>query len=298
MGMGYSLISRFADFENIFLETLREAEAHLGFSLSNLLKEGPAEKLKETEITQPALLTVSTACGRWLMSKGFKAEIALGHSLGEYSALVYAGAMRFSDAVKLVQLRGRLMQNAVPMGKAGMGALLGADLASAKALIEKVKAQTPKVLEISLLNAPGQIVVSGEIEAIGVAAALAREVGIRKVVLLEVSGPFHCSMLEKAGLELGKALSQIEILEPRIPVISNTTARPITHVGEIRKNLEAQVSQTVLWEDSVRYAHSQGFHKFVEVGSGNVLSGLVKKIIPEAETWALESIQNVEEIKI
>ncbi|MDB5036500.1 MAG: (Acyl-carrier-protein) S-malonyltransferase [Bacteriovoracaceae bacterium] len=291
--MGYSLIQKFPDFESIFSETVREAEANLGFSLSHILKDGPAEKLKETEITQPALLTVSTAVGRWLKNKGIQAEIALGHSVGEYSALVYAEALSFAEAVKLVQIRGRLMQNAVPLGEAGMAALIGGNLESAQNLCKALKEETKLVLEVSLLNAPGQIVISGHQKALELAVTRGREFGIRKVVLLEVSGPFHCSLLSKAGEELGMALRKAAISRPTIPVISNLTARPEKTSNEIIENLIGQVSKPVLWEDSIKFAAQNGFNHFIEVGSGAVLTGLVKKILPEAKSESIENIQDL-----
>lgn len=291
VGMGYSLLTRFPDFEMILSETLREAEAHLGFSLSKILKEGPAEKLKETEVTQPALVSVSTAVGRWLKHRGVQADAALGHSVGEYSALVHAEAIEFKDAVKLVQIRGRLMQNAVPMGEAGMGALIGGTPESATALCDAIQKESRLVLEVSLLNAPGQIVISGHKKALEVATQKLKEFGIRKMVLLEVSGPFHCSLLESAGKELATALRSVKIAPPIVPVISNVTALPEKSDTEIRQNLQAQVSKAVLWEKSIRYIAGQGFTRFLEVGAGNVLSGIVKKILPDAVVTPFEEFE-------
>lgn len=289
--MGYSLIQKFSDFESLFLETIREAESQLGFSLSEILQHGPVEKLKETEITQPALLTVSTAIGRWLKNKGVHAEMALGHSVGEYSALVHAEALSFSEAVGLVRLRGRLMQNAVPKGEAGMAALIGASLQAAEALCESVRSESKRVLEVSLLNAPGQIVVSGERSALELAGVKTREFGIRKIVPLEVSGPFHCSLLTKAGDELGVALKRAKIQCPKIPVVSNLTAKPEETSEEIVQNLIGQVSKAVRWEDSIRYVESLGHSHFLEVGAGSVLTGIVKKILPNASVTAFEDFQ-------
>jgi [acyl-carrier-protein] S-malonyltransferase len=288
VGMGYNLIAKFPDFETILNETLREAEAHLGFSLSKILSEGPAERLKETEVTQPALVTVSTAVGRWLKRKGIHADVVLGHSVGEYSALIHAEALSFSDAVKLVQTRGRLMQNAMPNGEAGMAALIGATVDNAQALCVAVNKETNLVLEISLINAPGQVVVSGHKSALELASQKAREYGIRKVVMLEVSGPFHCSLLSRAGQELGQALQKAALTAPACPVIANVTALPEKTPPEIIENLTTQVSKAVLWEASIRYIAAEGISDFIEVGAGNVLTGIVKKILPEARVTPFE----------
>jgi len=296
VGMGYSLAARFPEFEPILNETLREADASIGFSLSGLLKEGPAEKLKETEITQPALLAVSTAMGRWLKAKGKSAAYATGHSLGEYSALVHAESLRFQDAVQLVNLRGRLMQSAVPSGKGGMVALIGATPDAAQNLCEAVKKETGKILEPSVFNSPGQVVASGDIEAVDLALTKCKEYGIRMGTKLEVSGPFHCSLLTNAGKELRSALNKIEIRSPEIPVISNVTAREQTSPDEIRENLEKQVFQAVRWEECIRHAALKGTTRFVEVGSGKVLAGIIKKILPEATIISMDSVESLETI--
>ena len=293
VGMGFSLASRFPEFEVIFSETLREADATLNFPISNIIKEGPAEKLKETDITQPALLIVSTAVGRWLKSKGVSAAAALGHSLGEYSALVHAEAISFKDALKLVHLRGKLMQTAVPSGQGGMAALIGATPEAAQKLCEALGKSAGKVLEPSAYNSPGQVVVSGHIEAIDEAVKRAKEFSVRMATKLEVSGPFHCSLLKRAGEELGIALNNTSISAPSIPVISNTTALPEKTADEIRDNLTRQVFQAVRWEESLRYISKQGINSFLEVGSGKVLTGLLKKNLPEAECTPIETIENL-----
>ncbi len=292
--MGYSLATRFSDFETIFLETMREADASLGFSLSTIIKDGPAEKLKETEITQPAILTVSTAMSRWLKTKGISGSMALGHSLGEYSALVYSESISFREAVKLVQLRGRYMQTEVPLGKGGMAALVGADFSSAEKLCEMVGSQMKGVLEISALNCPGQIVISGTSEAIDQAVSRAKDFGARMATRLEVSAPFHCSLLKGAGEKLNAILQNTTISEPVIDVVSNTTAKPEKSPDEIRENLVLQVSKPVLWENSIRYVSEQGLAEFVEVGSGKVLTGLIRKILPQAVCHPLETIESLD----
>jgi [acyl-carrier-protein] S-malonyltransferase len=298
--MGNSLSQKFPEFELIFQETLREADATIGFSLSQIIKEGPAEKLKETEITQPALLTVSTAMARWLKGKGISASMAIGHSLGEYSALVFAEALPFQQAVKLVQLRGRFMQNAVPLGVGGMAALIGASLEAAKKLCDEVSKSLHLVLEPSVLNSPGQVVISGHSSAISEAQKLdqtrGKEFGIRMLTPLEVSGPFHCSLLKKAGEELRPALNETKWNSPVATVISNVTAKPEKDVTEIKENLVKQVYQTVRFEDCLRFAAAEGYQNFIEVGSGKVLSGILRKTLPDAKGIALENLESFDQI--
>lgn len=292
MGMGYTLAKRFTDFDLIFQETLREADATIGFSLSHILKDGPVEKLKETDITQPALLVVSTAMSRWLKSKGKSADFAAGHSLGEYSALVHGESIRFQDALKLVHLRGQLMQSAVPSGQGGMLALIGANLETAQKLCDQIQTTTNRILEISVLNNPGQVVVSGHADAIELASQRVKEFGIRMGMKLEVSGPFHCSLLAGAGTELKKALDKIEVKMPAIPVYSNVSAKPFMSPDEIRTNLELQVSKTVRFEECIRAITAAGGHEFYEVGSGKVLTGILKKISPELRCIALDDLES------
>lgn len=290
--MGYTLAKRFTDFDLIFQETLREADATIGFSLSHILREGPAEKLKETDITQPALLVVSTAMSRWLKSKGKSADFAAGHSLGEYSALVHGESIRFQDALKLVHLRGKLMQSAVPSGQGGMLALIGATVETAQKLCTQIQSETSRVLEISVLNNPGQVVVSGHADAIDLATQRVKEFGIRMGMKLEVSGPFHCSLLTGAGTELKKALDKIDVKMPTIPVYSNVSASPFKNPVEIRANLELQVSKTVRFEECIRAMSALGCHEFFEVGSGKVLTGILKKISPELRCVALDDLES------
>jgi [acyl-carrier-protein] S-malonyltransferase len=293
--MGYTLAARFPEFEIILEETLREADATLDFPLSSVIKNGPGEKLKETEITQPALLAVSTAMGRWLKSKGIKASLALGHSLGEYSALVHSEALSFTEAIKLVETRGRLMQNAVPLGQGGMAALIGATPEIAERLCADISKRLGAVLAPSVINNPGQVVISGESRAIAEAVKQGREFGVRMVTTLEVSGPFHCSLLKGAGEALGLALKNIKISTPTIPVYSNVTAKIQSSPEEISQNLIKQVYQTVRWEDCVRAAIADGTTRFIEVGAGKVLTGISKKI-GDISCIPLETIETLESL--
>lgn len=296
VGMGSALATRFDDFSEIYQETLASADKTLGFELSKIIQDGPAEKLKETEITQPALLAVSTAMSRWLQENDIIASTSLGHSLGEYSALVYSGSMDFEDALRVVHLRGKYMSEAVPSGTGGMAALVGASADDASKLCKAVTEKEPSlILEASAYNCSGQVVISGHMKAIDYAVEMAKDIGIRKAAKLEVSGPFHCSLLAPAGEKLGKALEEVEIRRPKHRVIANVSALPEFEPTEIRKNLIAQVSKPVLWSDSIRYVgESEDGVEFAEVGSGKVLSGLIKKILPEAKCTALDSLQRID----
>jgi len=293
VGMGYELAGRFEDFEKIYSQCLKEADETLGFKLSKLMKEGPADELKMTPITQPALLCLSTALGRWLSSNDIKADISLGHSLGEYSALVHSGSLSYVDALRIVHARGKFMSEALPAGAGGMAALVGASIDDARSICNAITTKD-LILELAVINSPGQIVVSGHSKAIELAGEKAQNLGIRKIVKLEVSGPFHCSLLRSAGEKLGELLASIQIKQPAIPVVFNTTAKPEADPQKIIKNLIHQVSQTVLWADCVHYAGDEaGINDFIELGSGKVLTGLIRKILPDARCTPLEGLQKL-----
>jgi len=279
VGMGFDFAQEFPEFKDVFQKYLHIADQKLGFKLSQIIETGPAEELKKTEITQPALLTVSSAMAEFQTQKGVQAQMALGHSLGEYSALVYAGAIDFADAVHIVHLRGKFMSEAVPHGVGGMAALVGGSAEDAKKLCE-ISVEASEVLQASVFNCPGQIVISGNTSAIDRAEKnLAQVPGIRKLARLEVSGPFHCKLLEGAGAKLRGELQKTKISTPRIPVIFNVNAKPETDPVKMVELLVNQVSKPVLWENSVREAISQGVEDFQEVGNGKVLSGLLRKIL-------------------
>lgn len=292
--MAGTLAATFSDFNEVFNETLREADEILGFSLSELIQKGPPEDLRLTENTQPALLTVSTAMSRWMTKNNIAADVCLGHSLGEYSALVHAGAIKFKDALKIVHLRGKLMSEALPAGEGSMAALIGANPESAAEICEAISGNG-RILEPSVYNSSGQIVISGHMDAIDEAVKRAKEFNIRIVSKLDVSGPFHCSLLTSAGKKLKPALEEIEIKSPNIEVISNTTALPEKTPEEILSNLVAQVSKPVLWAGSLRYVddHYDDI-EFVEVGSGKVLCGIMRKVLPDAKCTTLETLEKLE----
>ena len=286
MGMGKELAEAYP----IVAETFAEADRVLGFSLSRLCFEGPEEELTLTRNTQPALLAASVATMRLLQSKGFEPAAAAGHSLGEYSALVAAGAISFEEALVTVRVRGELMESAVPAGQGSMAAILGLPKEEVEALCREV----PGVVEPATYNSPGQVVVAGETGAVAALMKLAEERGARRAQLLKVSGPFHSSLLKPAGDRLAEQLARISVTGPRIPVYANVTARPYTSADEIRNLLREQVSSPVLWESTVEAMLADGIDTFVEVGPGRVLSGLIKRISREAVVYNVDSVATLE----
>ncbi|SMB93622.1 [Acyl-carrier-protein] S-malonyltransferase [Desulfonispora thiosulfatigenes DSM 11270] len=272
IGMGREMVNNFPCAK----ETFELADKRLGYKLSDLCFNGPEEKLKLTVHTQPALLTTSIACLRVLEENGVKPDYVAGHSLGEYSALVAAKAIEFSDAVWLVEQRGKYMQEAVVPGEGSMAAILGLDEESVYKLCEKC--QDLGVIEPANFNCPGQIVVAGATPAINKAVEVAKELGAKRAIPLAVSGPFHSSLLEAAGNNLGLAIEKITINNPEVPVIANVSAGEVSTKEEIEESLIRQVSSSVKWEQSVRYLINKGVTTFIEIGSGKVLTGLIKKI--------------------
>jgi [acyl-carrier-protein] S-malonyltransferase len=272
-GMGRELYHNFA----VVRRTFEEADDALGFALSTLCFEGPEEGLLLTENTQPALLATSIAFLRLLQSEAdlCPAYVA-GHSLGEYSALVSAGALNLGDALRVVRLRGRYMQEAVPVGTGAMAAVLGVE-AEVVADICREAAEGEIVVPANF-NCPGQIVISGHATAVERAVAAARARGIRKVVTLPVSVPSHCALMAPAGKRLEEILHSIQLHPLSTPVVSNVEAKPYSDCEKTRGLLVAQISSPVLWEMSVRELVQSGVTRFLELGPGKVLSGLVRKI--------------------
>lgn len=283
-GMGKDLYDNFEASKKIF----DLASSVLGFDLSKICFEGPEDRLKLTEIAQPAILTVSIAAFSALNKQP---DAAAGHSLGEYSALVAAGAISFEDAVRTVNLRGKFMQEAVPVGKGTMSAVLGLDRAK---LMECCKNASSKgVAEAANFNSPGQIVISGDVAGVEEAQRLCKEAGAKKVIPLAVSAPFHCSLMKSAADKLMTVLDKIEFRDPKFPVISNVTARPVTKASEIKDLLVRQVTSPVLWEDTVNYLSANGTDTFVEIGCGRVLSGLIKKTAGHAKIYNIEDTASI-----
>ncbi|MCP5118103.1 MAG: ACP S-malonyltransferase [bacterium] len=287
VGMGKSL----ADSYDCARAVFATADAALGFPLSRLCFEGPEEDLKLTENTQPAILAVSTAAHAVLAEKGVRADYMAGHSLGEYSALVAAGALQFADAVRLVRNRGRYMQEAVPPGVGAMAALLKLPAGKLEGVLDQ--AAEDEVLTAANRNSPTQVVIAGHTGAVKRAVELAREAGVRKAVLLPVSAPFHCSLMTPAQQRLGADLDATEFSDLSIPLVNNWQGREITSASDAREGVYRQVPNPVLWEDSIRYLEAAGVTKCIEAGPGAVLTGLLRNIAPniqglkfrEADDW-------------
>lgn len=288
VGMGRELADAFPEVKEVF----EQADDALGDSISRVIFQGPEESLRSTEQTQPAILTVSCAIHALVRQHtNLEPVLVAGHSLGEYSALVAAGALSFSDAVRIVRQRGRLMEQAVPEGQGGMAAIIGLGQQTVSELCARVR-ESHGIVEPATLNGPDQTVVAGEVRAIDEVLRLAKEAGAKRAVPLAVSGPFHSSMLRQAGVQLGEVLGKATWHEPTVPVVANVTAGPLTDVGQIRQALVDQVSSAVRWDESVRHMLEAGVTTFVELGPGKVLSGLVRRIDRSAELLGVEDRQS------
>jgi len=272
VGMGRDLYESNARAKAVF----DEADAALGFPLSDIVFNGPDEALKQTANTQPALLTTSVAFLEAFKEAGILPAYAAGHSLGEYSALVAAGSLGFADAVRTVRARGEFMEQAVPGGQGAMAAVLGAERGPLADLCASISAEGRPV-ELANVNCPGQIVVSGSAEGVAAAVERVKEAGAKRAVPLEVSGPFHSSLMKPAAARLAEVLEQVEIKDAQYPVVANVNAAAVQAAGDIRRLLVEQVYSPVLWEDTVRMLIAEGVDTFVEIGSGTVLAGLIKK---------------------
>jgi [acyl-carrier-protein] S-malonyltransferase len=287
-GMGREVAEEFPVARHVF----EEADAALDFPLSRLCFEGPEEELRLTENTQPAVLTTSIALFRILEEKGRRPDFVAGHSLGEYSALVAAGALKLSDAVRLVRRRGRYMQEAVPVGEGAMAALLGLDLPAVQAVCER--AAQGQVVSPANLNSPGQIVIAGNREAVERAIPLAKDAGAKRAILLQVSAPFHCALLKPAEDRLAVDLENISFSDLHCSLVTNVDAQPIRKGEEARGTLRRQVSRPVRWEESVRRLLDEGVRTFVEVGPGKVLLGLIKSVDKSVTMLNVEDEKSVE----
>jgi [acyl-carrier-protein] S-malonyltransferase len=287
VGMGKGLEEGYPQVRDYF----PRAGKVLGFDIRQICFSGPEEILKMTANTQPALLVCSIIAYRLLTDAGVRPDFVAGHSLGEYSALVAAESLSFSDAVYLVHKRGEFMQEAVPLGRGTMAAILGMEREAVAAICQE--ARDEQVVEIANLNAPWQIVISGEVEAIERAVKLARMKGAKRAVILPVSAPFHCRLMKPAVERLGEILAEMDLKDPQVPLVDNVDARIITSAGEVRSALLRQASAPVLWEDSIRVLQDAGVDTFVEVGPGKVLSGLIKRIANDATLLNVEDGQSL-----
>lgn len=263
----------------------------LGFSVPELCFE-PNDRLDITEYTQAAMVTTSVAMLKVLEDMGIRADVAAGLSLGEYPALVAAGAMSVDDAIRTVRQRGILMQEAVPVGIGGMSAVLGMTAEQVSAVVEPLEC-----VQVANYNCPGQIVISGKLEAVELAAEKLKEAGARRILPLNVSGPFHSYLLEEAGEKLGEFLEQVEIQEPVIPYVANVTAEYVNSAEEVKPLLKKQVSSSVRWQQSMEAMIADGVDRFIEIGPGKTLAGFAKKIDRNVTVINIETLEDLEKLK-
>jgi [acyl-carrier-protein] S-malonyltransferase len=290
VGMGKEFFDQFRAAKEVF----EEADDSLRFSISQLCFQGPEEALKLTENTQPAILTVSIAVLRVLQSeKGIVPRLTAGHSLGEYSALVASGALSFSDAVKTVRLRGKYMQEAVPVGVGAMAAILGMEQKEVEELCETYS--SGEVLSPANFNSPGQIVIAGHAQAVQRAMEGAKQKG-KKAMPLPVSAPFHCALMKPAADRLETALGEISVFDLNVPVVTNVEAEINTSKEKVKPLLVTQVTSPVRWEESMRRMAKEEIERMVEIGPGKVLCGLMKRIDPKVETANIEDIKTLKNI--
>lgn len=292
VGMGKALADAFPEAKAVF----DEVDEALGQKLSDVMWTGPEETLTLTANAQPALMAVSLATMRVLEARGLdlagSVSFVAGHSLGEYSALAAAGSLDIATAAKLLRVRGDAMQDAVPAGQGAMAALLGLEFDVAAEVAEA--AAQGEVCQAANDNAPGQVVVSGHLAAVERAVEIAKARGARRAVMLPVSAPFHCSLMGPAADKMAEALANAEIRSPVVPLVANVLARPIIDANEIRDRLVQQVTGTVRWRESITWLADNGVDTFVEVGTGKVLTGMVKRIAKEATGMAVNSPEDID----
>lgn len=291
VGMGRELAQANPDIHAFF----EKADERLGYSLSNIIFEGPQSDLTLTTNAQPALLTTSIAVLELFKKAGIQADYVAGHSLGEYTALVAAEAISFEDAVYTVRKRGEFMEAAVPNGEGTMAALLGADRDKLMALTAEISAAGDQV-QLANLNCPGQIVISGTRKGVELAGERIKETGAKRCIPLEVSGPFHSVLMKPAAEKLEAVLNEMTIEDAKIPVIANVTAKPMSLASEMKGKLIEQLYSPVLWEDSVQTMIELGVDTFIEIGPGKVLSGLVKKVDRSVKTYSISDEQSCKEV--
>ena len=292
VGMGKELCAQFAIAKQVF----SQADEALGFSLSDLCFAGPEADLKLTEHTQPAILTTSVAALRVLESEtALRPNFVAGHSLGEYSALVCAGALSFRDAVRVVRERGRLMQAAVPEGKGAMAVVLGLAADAVAALCEE--ASGGEVVAPANYNGGGQIVIAGAKDAVARAKALAEKRGAKRVLDLPVSAPFHCELMRPAAEGLKKILSEVEVHPFTVGVVTNVEAEVNLEQGRVKSLLTGQAVRPVRWEESVRKLDALGCRRALEIGPGKVLKGLIKRIVPQLAVDNFETSEDLTRVK-
>lgn len=290
VGMGRALYENFPAARRTF----EEADDALGFSISSLCFEGPAEQLQLTEFQQPAIFTVSVAALRVLAERGVAPAMVAGHSLGEYAANVAAGSLQFAHGVKIVSSRGRYMQQAVPEGVGAMAALLGLNADEAIAVCDTAASETGGVVSPANINSPLQVVISGTTATVERAAAIAKERGAKKVVMLSVSAPFHCALMQPAQDRLAELLATVGFAAPTIPVVVNVDAKLVTEAAALRDALVRQVTGAVRWSESIQLLIGKKPTHFIEVGPGKVLAGLMRRIDRDQSTLNVEDAASLE----
>ncbi|MFB1049606.1 ACP S-malonyltransferase [Paraliobacillus sp. JSM ZJ581] len=289
VGMGETLFQNSPIVQSMF----KQADSILDTELTKLMFEGPIETLTQTEYAQPSLLLVSSAITKLLEEEGVVPVAVAGHSLGEYSALVAAGSISFEDAVSLVQTRGKLMEQAYPKGKGTMAAVLGLSQSQLQAELDVIGQETNEIIEIANLNCPGQIVISGDKNAIDQAITKLKEAGAKRVLPLSVSGPFHSSLMKSAAESFAKSLDNIMIEDVTLPTYANVTAERVTDHTEIKQLLVEQLFSTVRFEEIVNDIMKSDIDAIVEVGNGKVLTGLIKKINRRMKTFTVQDSKSL-----
>ena len=289
VGMGKDLFDHAPDARRLF----ELADTKLGFPLTKLIFEGPEQELKQTANTQPALLTTSVVMYEALAARGIKPDYVAGHSLGEYSALTAAGVLSFEDAVSIVRARGEFMEQAVPGGQGAMAAVLGGTREGLAELCADIS-RGGQLVELANVNCPGQIVVSGSKEGVGQVVERVKEIGAKRAIPLEVSGPFHSSLMQAAAERLGDKLNSVTLQDAQVPVVANVTGGPVGQASEIKRLLVEQVYSPVLWSDSITWLIEQGVDTFVELGPGSVLAGLIKKIDRSVAIYNVNGLESLE----
>lgn len=299
VGMGKDIYEKYPKAAEVF----KKANESLGIDIKKMCFEGPEDELIKTENTQPAILTTSIALLKVIEDEfGLEADVTAGLSLGEYCSLVYSGAIDFEEAVRTVKKRGKFMQEAVPVGKGTMAAIIGLEREDVEVIINE--ASSAGIVEGANYNCPGQIVISGEINAVEKACELAKEKGAKRALILPVSAPFHCQMLEPAGVKLNKELEGITISPMKKKVISNVTANYIEDETQIKDLLTRQVSKSVLWQGSIELMLKDGVETFIEIGPGKSITGFIKKTVKKhkeykdkVKTYNVEDIDSLEKLK-
>ena len=290
VGMGKELYEAYPEIRKMY----EQANDSLGKNLMNLMFNGPEEELTQTENAQPALLLSSSVVSTLLFNAGIQPTVTVGHSLGEYSALVAAGSLSIDDALPLVATRGKLMEEAFPKGQGSMAAVLGLSQLEIEEALQELASE--EIVDIANLNCPGQIVISGTKQGLALAEPLLKNAGARRVILLNVSGPFHSKLMKSASEHFAKKLNNINVGNAKLPVYANVTATAVTDQEEIQKLLVEQLYSPVRFEESIKNIIAEGIDAFVEVGNGKVLSGLVKKIDRKIPTFSVQDLASMDKL--